>query len=96
VRLLIAEMKGPVKDQCRRYGLNERFGPERFYPTVGAAVDELTGNLRSDIDPAVADAEPLVISGSTSITEDVKKGGQDAIPPATDRRERKSGPAKDC
>lgn len=52
VRLLIAEMKGPVKDQCRRYGLNEQFGPERFYPTVGAAVDELTGNLRSDIDPA--------------------------------------------
>ena len=52
VRLLIAEMKGPVKDQCRRYGLNERFGPERFYPTVGAAVDELTGTLRSDIDPS--------------------------------------------
>ena len=96
VRLLIAEMKGPVKDQCRRYGLNERFGPERFYPTVGAAVDELTGNLRSDIDPAAADAEPPVISGSTSVTEDVKKGGEDAIPPATDRRERESRPAKDC
>jgi len=52
VRLLIAEMKGPVKDQCRRYGLNEQFGPERFFPTVGAAVDELTGKLRYDIDPA--------------------------------------------
>ncbi len=50
VTLLIAEMKGPVKDQCRRYGLNERFGPDRFYPTVGAAVDELTGQLRFDID----------------------------------------------
>ncbi len=52
VRLLIAEMKDPVKDQCRRYGLNEQFGPERFYPTVGAAVDDLTGKLRYDIDPA--------------------------------------------
>ena len=52
VRLLIAELKDPVKDQCGRYGLNEQFGPERFYPTVGSAVDELTGNLRSDIDPA--------------------------------------------
>ncbi len=51
-RLLIAEMKGPAKDQLRRYDLDERFGPERFYPTVGAAVDEFTGNLRYDIDPA--------------------------------------------
>jgi len=50
IQLLIAEMKGPVKDQCRRYGLDERFGVERYYPTVGAAVDELTGTLRSDID----------------------------------------------
>jgi len=51
IQLLIAELKGPVKDQCRRYGLNERFGAQRFYPTVGAAVDELTGTLRTDIDP---------------------------------------------
>jgi len=51
IQLLIAELKGPVKDQFRRYGLNERFGAQRFYPTVGAAVDELTGTLRSDIDP---------------------------------------------
>lgn len=42
VTLLIAEMKGPVKDQCHRYGLGQQFGPERFYPTVGAAVDELS------------------------------------------------------
>ena len=50
ITLWLAEMKGPVKDRLARYGLAERFGPERFKPTVGAAVDEITGRLRSDID----------------------------------------------
>jgi hypothetical protein len=31
-------MKGPVKDRLRRYGLGARFGPDRFYPTIGTAV----------------------------------------------------------
>jgi high affinity sulfate transporter 1 len=51
IQLLIAEMKGPVKDQCRRYGLHERFDAKHLYPTVGAAVDAITGTLRTDIDP---------------------------------------------
>lgn len=53
IRLLVAEMKGPVKDQLQRYGLDARFGQSRFYPTVGAAVDHLTGTLRYDfgVDP---------------------------------------------
>jgi high affinity sulfate transporter 1 len=50
IRLLVAEMKGPVKDQLSRYGLDKRFDASRFYPTVGAAVDELTGVLRFDFD----------------------------------------------
>lgn len=50
VRLLFAEMKGPVKDQLHRYGLDSRFDASRFYPTVGAAVDDLTGTLRYDFD----------------------------------------------
>ncbi len=49
IRLVIAEMKGPMKDQLQRYGLGERFGPDRFAPTVGAAVDEFLGHERSDI-----------------------------------------------
>jgi MFS superfamily sulfate permease-like transporter len=49
IDLVIAEMKGPVKDQLHRYGLSNRFGPERFMPTVGAAVDAITGTLRSDL-----------------------------------------------
>jgi len=51
IQLLIAEMKGPVKDQLRRYGLDERFDASHFYPTVGAAVDELTDTMRYDIGP---------------------------------------------
>ena len=50
--LLLAELKGPVKDSLERYGMAGRFGPERFPPTVGAAVDAVTGRLREDIDQA--------------------------------------------
>jgi high affinity sulfate transporter 1 len=51
ITLLIAEMKGPVKDQLGRYGGRSRFGPERFHPTVGAAVDAITGEFRGDLSP---------------------------------------------
>lgn len=40
VQLTFAEMKGPVKDLMKRYGLFDRVGQERFYPTVGVAVKE--------------------------------------------------------
>ena len=50
IRLILAEMKDPVVDVLRRYGLTERFTPDRFASTVGAAVDELTGTLRGDLD----------------------------------------------
>jgi high affinity sulfate transporter 1 len=49
IELVIAEMKGPVKDDLERRGLADRFGPERFAPTVGAAVDRITGFERPDI-----------------------------------------------
>ena len=50
IRLILAEMKDPVVDVLRRYGLTERFTPDRFASTVGAAVDELTGTLRGDLE----------------------------------------------
>ncbi|TFD68936.1 SulP family inorganic anion transporter [Cryobacterium ruanii] len=50
ITLVFAEMKGPVKDHLRDYGLSERFPPERFAGTVGEAVDEATGTLRGDLD----------------------------------------------
>ena len=49
IEFIIAEMKGPVKDRLDRYGLHHRFGPERFAPTVGAAVDSVLGHERDDI-----------------------------------------------
>jgi high affinity sulfate transporter 1 len=51
VTLAFAELKGPVKDRLRRYGLFEAIGPNRFYPTVGTAVDgyvEATGTTWVD------------------------------------------------
>lgn len=51
ITLLVAEMKGPVKDQLARYGGGSRFGPDRFHPTVGAAVDSVTGEFRGDLRP---------------------------------------------
>jgi high affinity sulfate transporter 1 len=43
VRLVLAELKGPVKDRLRAYGLYERIGDDGFFPTVGSAV---RGHLR--------------------------------------------------
>jgi high affinity sulfate transporter 1 len=39
VELAFAELKGPVKDRLRSYGLYERIGDDRFYPTLGTAID---------------------------------------------------------
>jgi MFS superfamily sulfate permease-like transporter len=39
IQLCFAEMKGPVKDKLKRFGLFEHFGEATFFPTVGAAVD---------------------------------------------------------
>lgn len=59
IHLVLAEMKGPVKDSLERYGMGRRFGPERFAPTVGAAVDGVTGRLREDIEEGPEDRTDL-------------------------------------
>ena len=38
IELAFAELKGPVKDRLRRYGLLEQVGEDRVYPTLGLAV----------------------------------------------------------
>jgi MFS superfamily sulfate permease-like transporter len=38
IELCFAEMKDPVKDKLKRFGLFARLGKELFFPTVGAAV----------------------------------------------------------
>ena len=37
IELGFAELKGPVKDRLRDYGLYERIGFKRFYSTIGSA-----------------------------------------------------------
>ena len=38
IELCFAELKDPVKDKLRRFGLFARIGEQRFFPTIGAAV----------------------------------------------------------
>jgi len=36
--LCFAELKDPVKDKLKRFGLFSHIGEESFFPTIGAAV----------------------------------------------------------
>jgi MFS superfamily sulfate permease-like transporter len=38
IELTFAEMKDPVKDELKRFGLFEQIGAEHFFSTVGEAV----------------------------------------------------------
>ena len=38
VSLRFAELKDPIKDHLKRYGLVEALGPQAFFPTVGSAL----------------------------------------------------------
>jgi len=39
VKLAFAELKDPVKDKLKRFGIFDQFGGEFFFATIGAAVD---------------------------------------------------------
>jgi hypothetical protein len=39
IELCFAEMKDPVKDKLRRFGLFTRFGEQTFFATLGEAVN---------------------------------------------------------
>lgn len=39
IRLAFAELKGPVRDRLKSYGLHDRVGEDVFFPTLGTAVD---------------------------------------------------------
>jgi high affinity sulfate transporter 1 len=38
IALAVAEMKGQTKDRLRTYGLFDRIGDDRFFPTIGSAM----------------------------------------------------------
>lgn len=48
IELCIAEMKDPVKDTLKRFGLFARLGETAFFPTVGAAVDSYVARYSVD------------------------------------------------
>lgn len=48
VELCFAEMKGPVKDRLKRYGLFTTLGTENFFPTIGQAVDRYLDVFKVD------------------------------------------------
>ena len=48
VKLCFAELKDPVKDKLKRFGLFTRFGEERFFPTIEFAVSDYLGPSRSN------------------------------------------------
>jgi high affinity sulfate transporter 1 len=39
IELQLAEVKDPVKDKLKRFGLLDQIGTDAFHPTIGAAVD---------------------------------------------------------
>ena len=40
VELVFAEMKDPVKDKLKKFGLFNRFGERGFFPTIESAVSD--------------------------------------------------------
>ena len=48
IELCFAEMKDPVTDKLKRFGLFKRFGGEAFFPTLGAAVSRYRNIHRVD------------------------------------------------
>ena len=61
VTLAFAEVKGPVKDRLQRYGLFDAIGPDRFFPTIGTAVNgyiDATGTTWVDWEERPAPTAP--------------------------------------
>jgi high affinity sulfate transporter 1 len=48
ISLFFAEMKDPVKDKLKRFGLYERFGDTRFFATIGEAVKTYRERIEVD------------------------------------------------
>ena len=44
IELCFAELKDPVKDKLKRFGLFSQFGEEFFFPTIDVAVSKYLEN----------------------------------------------------
>ena len=56
-KLCFAELKDPVKDKLKRFGLFERIGESFFFATIGAAVDEYQATHKAEWVAGADDAE---------------------------------------
>ena len=54
IDLCFAEMKDPVKDKLRRFGLFDEFGEKRFFPTIESAVADYVRSNTMSRNDAVA------------------------------------------
>jgi MFS superfamily sulfate permease-like transporter len=52
VRMCFAEMKDPVKEKLKRFGLMSRFGEKEFFATIDEAVSAFLATSPSPGDPA--------------------------------------------
>ena len=48
VALAFAELKDPVRERLRRYGIEDAIGADRFFPTLGVAVAAYLGETGVD------------------------------------------------
>jgi MFS superfamily sulfate permease-like transporter len=51
IELHFAEMKDPVKDKLKRFGIFQLFGENMFHPTIGSAVDDYLEDFKVDWKP---------------------------------------------
>jgi MFS superfamily sulfate permease-like transporter len=72
VRLVFAQLKDPVKERLRRYGLVERIGEDAFYPTLGTAVDGYV--RRSGVDWVDWEEQAAEDAGPTADSEGRREG----------------------
>ena len=47
-QLAFAELKDPVRERLRRYGIEDAIGADRFFPTLGVAVAAYLGETGVD------------------------------------------------
>jgi MFS superfamily sulfate permease-like transporter len=64
IELCFAEMKDPVKDKLKRFGLFGRLGEAAFFPTIGSAVRSYL--LTHQVDGVEREDEGTVMSSSTT------------------------------
>jgi high affinity sulfate transporter 1 len=57
IEFAFAELKGPIKDRLRRYGLYDRIGDDFFYPTLGSAVSAFSQDTGVPSRPAAWKSE---------------------------------------